>query len=275
MLDLTIVIPVKNDQTNLQVCLQAIGPSFASHVVVVDSNSCDDTASVARNMNAELINFQWNGSFPKKRNWYLDNFPPSTQWVLFLDADEILNSKVKNEISNNLLSTTHQAFKLSYTNYFLGKRMRGGLPLRKIALFQSANIRYERVEEDNWSDCDMEVHEHPIVAGSVGVIKSKIDHIDLRGIDSYLRKHNDYAAWEAKRIHTLLISKNHQIHLSNQQRFKYFLMRSTYGGFIYFLINYFVMGSWRDGSIGFAFSLFKATYFTQVACRLIELNSTE
>ena len=149
--------------------------------------------------------------------------------------------------------------------------MHGGLPLRKIALFQSANIRYERVEEDNWSDCDMEVHEHPIVAGSVGVIKSKIDHIDLRGIDSYLRKHNDYAAWEAKRIHTLLISKNHQSHLSNQQRFKYFLMRSTYGGFIYFLINYFVMGSWRDGSIAFSF----LRPCTSPKRRLIELNSTE
>ena len=79
MLDLTIVIPVKNDETNLQVCLQAIGSTFASHVVVVDSNSCDHTA-VAHNMNAELINFQWNGSFPKK-HWYLDNL--STQWVLF------------------------------------------------------------------------------------------------------------------------------------------------------------------------------------------------
>ena len=46
----------------------------------------------------------------------------------------------------------------------------------------------------------MEVHEHPILTGSVGLIRSRIDHRNLRGIDSYMLKHNDYAAWEANRL---------------------------------------------------------------------------
>ena len=66
-LDLTIAIPVLNEERNLDVCLQAIGSDFARHVTVIDSGSDDNTRSVARDRGAEIIDFQWNGHFPKKR----------------------------------------------------------------------------------------------------------------------------------------------------------------------------------------------------------------
>lgn len=268
--DVTVVIPVKNEEQNLPSCLQAIGSDFAHHVVVIDSNSCDSTVLIAKDMGAEVIDFQWNGFFPKKRNWFLANYALKSRWVLFLDADEILNVKVKREIHAALQSTAHQGFQLSYSNYFMGKRLRGGVPLQKVALFKVGKIRYERIEEDHWSQCDMEVHEHPIIDGSIGRIYSNIDHVDLRGIDSYMNKHNEYAAWEAKRIFSILTTNPCLSNLSKKQRLKYYLMQSPYGGFFYFLINYVFMGAWKDGSYGFAFSLFKASYFTQVACRLSE-----
>jgi glycosyltransferase involved in cell wall biosynthesis len=190
---LTIAIPVRNEERNLSACLQAIGADFASRVVVIDSASSDATASVARSHGAEVIEFHWNGHFPKKRNWFLRHHTPSTEWVLFLDADEILTPAVKQEIAAALPGSSHQGFLLSYTNYFLGRRLRGGYPLRKLALFRMGEVEYERIEEDHWSQCDMEVHEHPLVSGSVGLIRSRIDHRDLRGIDSYMRKHNEYA----------------------------------------------------------------------------------
>ena len=125
-----------------------------------------------------MIDFVWDGGFPKKRNWFLRHHTPTTPWVLFLDADETLSPQVKREIAEALQDTSHQGFLLSYTNYFLG-RLRGGYPLRKLALFRVGEVEYERIEEDHWSVCEMEVHEHPIVAGSVGLIHS---HIDLLGI---------------------------------------------------------------------------------------------
>ena len=90
MLDLTIAIPVRNEERNLAVCLQAIGTDFAQRVVVIDSVSTDATAAVAAAHGADVISFHWNGHFPKKRNWFLRHHTPSTEWVLFLDADEIL-----------------------------------------------------------------------------------------------------------------------------------------------------------------------------------------
>jgi glycosyltransferase involved in cell wall biosynthesis len=275
VLDLTIAIPVRNEERNLSVCLKAIGPDFASRVVVIDSASTDATAAVARRHGAEVIDFVWDGGFPKKRNWFLRHHTPTTPWVLFLDADEILSPQVKREITEALKDTNHQGFLLSYTNYFLGRRLRGGYPLRKLALFRVGEVEYERIEEDHWSQCDMEVHEHPLVSGSVGLIRSRIDHRDLRGIDSYMRKHNEYAAWEAQRLFSHRISTAQVTTGSSwkpHQHLKYRLITSPWGGLAFFLGSFVLMGGWRDGGTGFAFCLLKAGYFTQIAYRLRELE---
>jgi glycosyltransferase involved in cell wall biosynthesis len=273
--DLTIAIPARNEERNLSTCLRAIGNDFARRVVVIDSGSTDGTASVARGHGSDVVDFVWDGRFPKKRNWFLRHHAPSTTWVLFLDADEILDSAVKSEIYSALLNTTHQGFLLSYTNYFLGRRLYGGYPLRKLALFRVGDVEYERIEEQNWSQCDMEVHEHPVVSGSVGIIRSRIDHRDLRGIDSYMRKHNEYAAWEAHRLFSHRHGLNHLTTKKSwkpHQRLKYRLLISPWGGLAFFLGSFLLMGGWRDGSTGFAFCLLKAGYFTQIACRLRELE---
>jgi glycosyltransferase involved in cell wall biosynthesis len=271
--DLTIAIPVRNEERNLAVCLQAIGRNFARKVVVIDSDSTDSTAEVASRHGAKVINFDWNGHFPKKRNWYLRDHTPTTSWVLFLDADEILTPAVKQDITVALSEDRHQGFLLSYTNYFLGRRLRGGYPLRKLALFRVGEVEYERIEEHNWSQCDMEVHEHPVVKGSVGLIRSRIDHRDLRGIDSYMTKHNQYAAWEAQRLFSHRHDTDDRATWKSHQRLKYILIASPWGGLAFFLGSFLLMGGWRDGGVGFAFCMLKAGYFVQIACRLRELES--
>lgn len=271
-LDLTIAIPARNEERNLRVCLQAIGSDFAHRVVVIDSASTDSTAAVALRHGAEVVNFVWDGGFPKKRNWFLRHHTPTTPWVLFLDADEILMPQVKCEIAHALPGTSHQGFLLTYTNYFLGRRLRGGYPLRKLALFRVGEVEYEHIEEDHWSQCDMEVHEHAIVQGSVGLIRSPIDHRDLRGIDSYIRKHNDYAAWEAHRLFSHRHDPRARARWKPHQRLKYRLITSPWGGLAFFFGSFLLMAGWRDGGVGFAFCLLKAGYFTQIACRLRELE---
>ena len=93
---ITIAISTKNEEKNLPACLQAIG-NFA-RVVVIDSGSTDCTKQIATNFSAEVIDFKWNGKFPKKRNWYLQNHTPQTAWILFLDADEYLTPAFKKEL---------------------------------------------------------------------------------------------------------------------------------------------------------------------------------
>jgi glycosyltransferase involved in cell wall biosynthesis len=274
-LDLTIVIPVRNEEKNIAGCINSIGNNFARKIVVVDSNSGDTTRKLALAGGAEVIEFTWNGNFPKKRNWYLRNHTPDTKWVLFLDADEYLTDDFKNELKDALAKDDDTVgYWLHYTIYFLGKRLKGGYPLDKLALFKVGAGEYEKIDEDRWSRMDMEIHEHPLLNGKIGSIKSKIDHQDFRGVEHYVSKHNEYAWWEASRF---LQSANNTAISSKwtwKQKIKYRLMRSPFIGPVYFLGSYFFLGGFRDGSRGLAFAILKMSYFTQVYCRIRELTVT-
>lgn len=273
MLDLTIAIPVKNEEKNLPGCIQAIGSGLATKIVVIDSSSTDSTAEIAKNAGAEYINFEWNGKFPKKRNWFLRNHKPETKWVLFLDADEFLTEQFKAELAKTLQDQQQfEGFWLNYNIYFLGKPLKGGYPLKKLALFKTGSGEYERIDEDKWSAMDMEIHEHPILKGRVGKIKARIDHRDLRGIDSYMQKHNEYAAWEAARYAKMRHSPAEWRNYTWKQKIKYRLMRTIWLAPVFFFGSFFLMGGFRDGKRGFVFAILKMSYFSQIYSRIKEMD---
>ena len=109
MLDLTIVVPVKNEEKNLPRCLRELR-GFAHQVVVVDSSSTDRTPQISDEFGVQYVNFVWNGQFPKKRNWILRNHPLTTEWVLFIDADEYLTDEFRAELEKRLPKATEQGF---------------------------------------------------------------------------------------------------------------------------------------------------------------------
>lgn len=271
-LDLTIVLPVRNEEKNLPACLSAIGSNLAKKVIVIDSSSIDNTKEIAKSYGAEVLDFVWNGRFPKKRNWYLTSHKPETKWVLFLDADEFLTSEFKKELIETLNddSSNKVGYWLNYTVYFLGRQLKGGYPLRKLALFQVGSGTYERIDEEEWSNLDMEVHEHPVLQGEIGVIRSKIDHQDFRGISTYVLKHNEYASWEAARYLKLTNNFSFRKNWTFKQRLKYKFMGSVFIGPAYFIGSFIFLGGFKDGARGFAFAILKMSYFTQIYCKLME-----
>lgn len=273
-LDLTIAIPVKNEEKNLFGCFAAIGDNFAAEIVVIDSDSTDSTCKIALDQGAKTINFRWNGEFPKKRNWFLRNYNLKTKWILFLDADEYLTEDFKNELRNTLSKSNENnvGYWLNYTIFFMGKKLKGGYPLTKLALFQVGLGQYERIDENEWSKLDMEVHEHPILNGKIGKIKSKIEHQDFRGISHYIIKHNEYSSWEAVRF--LKSLQNEKLtELTLKQKIKYKLVKSPFIAPAYFFGNYIFLGGFRDGAIGFAFAVLKTAYFMQIYCKIKELEA--
>ena len=271
LLDLTVVIPAKNEEQNLPECLSAIGSDLAQRVVVIDSGSTDRTQAIARAYGAEVLNFNWNGEFPKKRNWFLRNHTPDTTWVLFLDADEYLTPAFKEELREVLGRNENKVgYRLNYTVYFLGKQLKGGYPLHKVALFKVGAGEYEYVEEQQWSQLDMEVHEHPVLVGDIGLIRSKIDHQDFRGINHFVIKHSEYASWEAARFLKASEEAKPQHLWSWKQCIKYRLMKSVLIGPAFFLGSFFIYGGFRDGVLGFVHAVLRMSYFLQVYSRIQE-----
>ena len=271
-LDLTIAIPVKNEERNLPNCLKSIGKDLASYIVVIDSESNDKTQLIAAQFGAEIVNFKWDGKFPKKRNWFLRTYKIATKWILFLDADEHLTENFKSELRKNLERDDKVGYWLTYTIYFLGKKLKGGYPLRKLAVFKVGAGEYEKIDEDKWSSLDMEVHEHPVLKGDVGIIKNKIDHQDFRSVAHYINKHNEYASWEANRYIKIVSNRNIVSGWTWRQQIKYRLMRSILLGPIYFFGSFFLLGGFRDGARGWAFATLKMSYFTMVYCKIKEIK---
>jgi glycosyltransferase involved in cell wall biosynthesis len=268
---ITVVVPVKNEEKNLPRCLQKLG-SFAE-VVVVDSNSTDRTREIAEGAGAKVINFSWQGGFPKKRSWVLLTYKFSTDWVLFLDADEQLTDASLREMRSKIVDQRYVGFWLNYTNHFLGRVLKYGVPQRKLALIKVGAGLFERIDDSRWSDLDMEIHEHPVLDGAVGEIRAPIDHADFRGLHHFIARHNAYSTWEANRYAQMMSNPAACRHFSKRQRIKYQFMTRWWFPFVYFLLTYVVRGGFLDGRAGFVYAAFKADYFLQIQEKIVELKS--
>jgi hypothetical protein len=173
-------------------------------------------------------------------------------------------------LSNEISSDNKVGYWLNYTIYFMGKKLKGGYPLKKLALFRVGTGEYEQINEERWSNLDMEVHEHPMLQGNIGRIRSKIDHKDFRGVTHYVDKHIQYAAWEAERYFRITNDETIVSKFTWKQRVKYILMRSVWLGPAFFFGSFFFLGGFRDGARGLAFAILKMSYLNHVYCKVRE-----
>jgi hypothetical protein len=228
---------------------------------------------VAREYGAEIVPFRWNGKFPKKRNWFLRTHPPATPWVLFLDADELLDERFCDELQSVLPTSKHVGFWLNYDRWFLGQKLRFGEANRKLALFRVGSGEYERIDEAHWTSLDMEVHEHPVLVGSIGELSARIDHRDFRSMEHWLHKHNQYSTWEAHRTAALDDAGNPMWAVFNaRQRRKYSAIGRWWLPPVHFAYSYLVRLGFLDGRAGFAYSVSKCWYFWTIGIKLQELR---
>ena len=267
-LPVTVAIPVKNEERNLARCLDRL-KRFAK-IVVIDSGSTDRTREIAQEHGCEFVLFRWDGQFPKKRNWFLLNHPPATPWVFFLDADEYLTDEFIDELARALAMTTHAGFRVMYSNYFLGKKLKYGVPQIKLPIFRVGSGLYERIDEDEWSALDMEVHEHPVLEGTVGQLNTLVDHQDFKGLDAYIARHKEYASWEARRYLKLRETPEAMAHFTAIQRRKYDSLTSWWLAPSYFLYSWVWKRGILDGWAGFVFAKMKASYFSQIRRKIRE-----
>ena len=267
MIPVSVVIPVKNEEKNLSRCLGLL--EDFDEVIVVDSYSTDNTPQIVGQFGRKLVEFKWNGKFPKKRNWTLRNIPLRNEWVFFLDADEFITEDFKKKLVGKISDTHYVGFWVHYVNDFMGKTLRHGAVMPKLPLFRVGAGEYEHIEEDYWSHLDMEVHEHPILKGEVGEIKSPIIHCEFRGLTHYIQKHNEYSSWEANRF---LQMKDNRGKLTYRQRIKYQLIDTWLLGPLYFIYSYIYKLGFLDGRAGFIYAAYKMQYFFNVKAKIEELR---
>jgi glycosyltransferase involved in cell wall biosynthesis len=198
LLPLSVIIPVRNEAHNLSRCLKLL--QSAGEVYVIDSQSTDGTVAVAESHGAKVVQFHYAGGWPKKRQWAMDTLPLAYDWILLLDADEVLTPELAAEIQKAVQEPYTNGYYIALQMYFLGRQLRhSGASFWKLSLFRKGLGRFEcRLQDQDASMADMEVHEHVVVSGATRKLTHPLIHHNVESLFRYIQKHNEYSNWEAR-----------------------------------------------------------------------------
>lgn len=197
-LPVSVIVPVRNEARNLPRCLDSL--RGFGEVYVIDSQSKDDTVALAQSRGAKVIQFHYEGGWPKKRQWAMDTLPLAYDWVLLVDADEALTPALEAEIRRAIQMPNFDGYYIALQMYFLGRVLRhGGAGFYKLSLFRRGKGRFEcRFKNQDISMADIEVHEHVVVAGKTGKLENSLIHHNVESLSRFIRKHDEYSNWEAR-----------------------------------------------------------------------------
>lgn len=274
---LSVLIPVRDERRNLRRCLDALA-GWADEIVVVDSQSTDGTAELAEAAGATVLQFHYRGGWPKKRQWALDNHPWRNDWILLLDADEILTDPVKHEIACAINRSDRDGYWLRFRIVFLGRMLRhGDTELKKLSLFRRGKGRYERrLADQDQSMADMEIHEHVVVDGPTATLRHPVRHENLNTLHRYIEKHNAYSTWEARVFLDGDDAELPPTPFGTQAQRRRWLKRRFLAlpgsPLLRFAYVYFLRLGLLDGRPGFTYAMFKFIQTCHVKAKIRELR---
>jgi len=281
-LPVSVLIPARNEAVNLPTCLASV--TRADEVFVVDSQSSDRSVAVAESYGAIVVQFHFNGGWPKKKNWSLENLPFRNEWVLIVDCDERITPELWDEIAVAIQNPEFEGYYLNRKVFFLGQWIRygGKYPDWNLRLFQHKKGRYENLSTETIQNTgDNEVHEHVVLPGKVGYLKNDMLHIDFKDLYHWLDRHNRYSNWEAQVYLNLLTGQgDHGTIGANlfggsvqRKRFlKRIWVRLPFKPALRFLLTYVFRFGFLDGKAGYVYARLLSQYEFQIGVKLFELR---
>jgi glycosyltransferase involved in cell wall biosynthesis len=266
----SVIIPIKNEAANLPRCLDCV--KWADEIFVVDSQSTDGSIEIAQQHGAEVVQFEFNGTWPKKKNWALEHLPFGNEWIFILDADEVLPPAAGAEFAKAITSTGDIAgYWINRRFMFMGRWLRHAYyPNWNLRLFQHALGRYERLTDAPTNSGDNEIHEHVLVKGRTAKLRVEMDHYAFPSIDVFVEKHNRYSNWEARvAADTLVRSSSGKVNsqtVDRRRKLKMLSQRLPFRPLLRFLYVYLWQKGFLDGVEGYYFARLHGFYeFLSVA----------
>jgi glycosyltransferase involved in cell wall biosynthesis len=278
VLPVTVIVPVRNEARNLPRCLE--GLREVGEVIVVDSQSTDETCAIAESFGAKVVQFRYPGGWPKKRQWAMDTLPLTYDWILLLDADEVMTAELAREIREAIQNPHRVAYRIGLQMYFLGKLLRHcDASFWKLSLFRKGHARFEcRLKDQDASMADMEVHEHMIADGLTGELRNPIVHHNVESLSRYIQKHDEYSNWEAR---VLANGEGNSAEMGGslfgrQAQQRRWLKRKLYrvpgSPVLLFLYRYIVRFGFLDGIPGLIYCTFQAVQMFHTKAKIYELR---
>ncbi len=241
-MSLSVIIITKNEEANLQACLDSV--RFADQWVVVDSASTDKTRAIASAFGAEVTNTAvWPGYGPQKN---LALSLATKDWILSIDADERVTPELAAEIQAAMQKPDANAFEIPRLTQFCGQWIHhcGWTPDHVLRLFRRGQAEFSP---------DL-VHERVILkSGALSQLKSRLLHYSYPTPVHYWRKLEQYSMAWAEQSHARGKPSS--------------MPRAVISGLMAFVKSYVFRLGILDGSMGFAVCAMQAQaafgkYFT-------------
>jgi len=190
MVEVSALVIAHNEEKNIARCLDSL--SWADEIVLVDAGSQDGTVRIAREYTQRIYSHPWEG-FVAQRNWALEQ--AQHQWVLFLDADEVISPRLREEIEALKAQGVgeHRGFEIPRRSFYLGDWVNygGWYPNYQLRLFDR--------KRGKW--IGGMVHERVEVEGRVGRLKGEILHYPYPDLSSHLQRIDDYSTLKAEDLY--------------------------------------------------------------------------
>lgn len=261
---LTVVILTRDEERHIARAISSV-QGLASQIFVMDSGSTDRTAQIAQGLGAVVRTNPWT-NHARQFNHALDLLPVGTDWVMRLDADEVVSPNLAREIAAELphLAPDIVGVTIGRRISFMGRPIRHGgvFPIRVLRIFRHGSGRCE----DRWMD------EHIKVSGPIAGLQGEILDDNLNSLTWWIAKHNSYASREV--VDLLNLKHGFMAHDSvaslagGQAGIKRWLKEKLYvrlpGGlraFAYFFWRYVLRLGFLDGREGLAFHVLQGFWY--------------
>ena len=270
----SVVVMTKNEERDLPAALASA--SLFAEVFVVDSGSVDRTTAIAHEHGAIVVSFEWNGRYPKKKQWCLDNLPFSHDWVLYLDADEEVSPELGSELQKLFSDGPDRSGYFVGLDYrFLGRVLRHGQRVYKLALLDRRHARFlDRDDLDAVNMWEVEGHYQPHVDGRVGVLTGRVLHDDHDSLFEYFARHNRYSDWEAVRLRNGRFASREEAQPPGRGTLKRVFAALPGKPILFFVYAYVLRGGFLDGRAGLHYAVAKSFYYWQVGVKARQMAAS-
>nr|WP_307990896.1 glycosyltransferase family 2 protein [uncultured Niameybacter sp.] len=262
MADLTTIILTKNEELNIERCINSV-KKVSKRIVVVDSFSTDRTVEIAKSLGVDVYEHEFE-NYGKQFQYAIDSVDINTQWVFRFDADERLTEEGSQELED--LCKKHEntdvngfIFKLEVN--FLGKSLKHGgtYPFKKLCIFKYGKAYMEERSMDE---------QIVLTKGRCIEMKTVSEHLDFRDLSYWISKHNWYATRAAKDYFDSIGKEIDYSKLDFPAKVRRFIkykiyykmpMRIRCWG--YFFYRYVIRLGFLDGKEGFLYAFLQAYWY--------------
>lgn len=246
---LSVTIITLNEEKYLPRCLESI-KNLADEIILVDSGSTDKTVSIAKEFNAHIYIRKFD-TYAQQKNFAAQK--ASGEWILSLDADEVVSPELKQIIKKYITNKNHSfsGFSIPRRNIIFGKFIR-------FTRWQPELDRHVWLWKNGRGKWVGDIHEEVEVDGVVGKLKYPKVHFQYETVMEFLAMMNRYSEIQAQEL--------------VRKEMKFSALKLIGDPFYNFFVRYIYRFGFFDGWRGFVLSFLMAIYHIEVWIKVWEKN---